>query len=125
MSDEPDHAPIRRRSSLLEALERLRPLHADLSLTDVLVLLAVAEHPCVGLSDLAFLLDLTTVTASRALRGFAPPDFPEALPPALGLVEIRTSPRDNRSRTAVLTAAGRDLIARLNDVVRTGVTLVS
>jgi DNA-binding MarR family transcriptional regulator len=105
---------MREQNSVLACLERLRDLHSDLGLIDVCVLLLVAERPGVSLADIEFHLAIPKITASRALRAFAAEDFQSALPPALGLVDLRRSARDGRSLKAYLTDRGERLIRSLN-----------
>jgi DNA-binding MarR family transcriptional regulator len=118
-----EEAPVRKRSCIVDALELFWELGPDLSLADLLVFLEVAERPASTRSDLTSRLQLTRPIASRALRTLLPDDFPEAIRPAVGLVEVRTSARDRRTRMAWLTPAGRDLVERLNAIVQAGHTL--
>jgi DNA-binding MarR family transcriptional regulator len=111
---------VRDRDSILECLEHLRRLHHDLSLVDICALILVSENPGVTLAELAGFLDVTTVTASRALRTFAERDFKHALPPALGLVEIYKSREDGRSIKARLTSLGESAVRTLNAHVEKG-----
>jgi DNA-binding MarR family transcriptional regulator len=118
-----EKAPIRKRSCIVDALELFWELGPDLSLADLLVLLEVAESPATTRSKLANRLELTPCIASRALRTLLPSDFPEAIRPAVGLIEVRTSARDRRTRMAWLTPEGRDVVERMNVIVQAGRTL--
>jgi DNA-binding MarR family transcriptional regulator len=118
-----EETPIRKRSCIVDALEQFWELGPDLSLADLLVFLEIAESPACTRSNLANRLELTPIIASRALRTLLTNDFPEAIRPAVGLVEVRTSSRDHRTRMAWLTPAGRELVERMNAIVQAGHTL--
>ena len=111
---------IREQNSVLACLECLRELDSDLGLIDVCVLMLVAERPGVSVSDIESRLGVAKLTASRALRAFATEDFPNALPPALGLIDLRRSPRNGRSLTAWLTTRGERLVQNLNALIERG-----
>src|ERR1700761_1472611 len=95
-----EEGEIREKNSVLACLECLRELDSDLGLIDACVLMLVAESPGVSVAEIESRLGVARLTASRALRAFATEDFPNALPPALGLVDLRRSPQNGRSLTA-------------------------
>jgi DNA-binding MarR family transcriptional regulator len=108
--------PTRRRNSCLQVLEEIRSLSPAVTLKDVVAFLYVCENEGINLRELAQVSGFTDSTASRTARSLAAAGAPGALPPALGLVELRRDPRDERSRTLHLTERGRrirDLAERL------------
>jgi DNA-binding MarR family transcriptional regulator len=123
MPSEEAEDEIREPNSVLACLEGLRELDSDLGLVDACVLMLVAERPGVSVADIESRLGLASVTASRALRAFAAEDFPNALPPALGLVELRRRPRNGRSLAAWLTPRGARLVQALNARIDRGVQI--
>lgn len=118
-----EEGEIREQNSVLACLECLRELHSDLSLIDVCVLILVAERPGVSVSEIESRLGVARLTVSRALRAFATEDFPNALPPALGLIELRRSPQNGRSLTAWLTSRGERVVHDLNARLERGVQI--
>jgi DNA-binding MarR family transcriptional regulator len=77
----------------------------------------------VSVSEIESRLGVARLTASRALRAFATEDFQNALPPALGLIELRRSPQNGRSLTAWLTNRGERLVQKLNALIIKGVPI--
>jgi DNA-binding MarR family transcriptional regulator len=120
MLSEEAEGEIREQNSVLACLEGLRELDSDLGLIDVCVLILVAERPGVSVAEIESRLGVARLTASRALRAFATEDFPNALPPALGLVDLRRSPENGRSLTAWLTPRGERLVQKLNALIERG-----
>lgn len=80
----------------------------------MIALLYVFENEGLTLLDLAEVCGFYLATASRGIRAFAGPDEPGAKPPALGLVELRASPR---GKTVHLTPAGRAFRAELQAII--------
>jgi DNA-binding MarR family transcriptional regulator len=101
--------PPRRRNSCLQVLEEVRSLSAAATLKDVVAFLYVCENEGINLRELAQICGFTDSTASRTAGSLAAAGAPGALPPALGLIELRKDPRDDRSRTLHLTQRGRRL----------------
>jgi DNA-binding MarR family transcriptional regulator len=103
-------APARRlRNSCLQALETARAVSRDISLRDVVAFLYVAENEGINLKELAYACGFTHSTASRTARSMAAKGAPDALPPFLGLIDVRVSTTDMRGRTLHLTGEGRAL----------------
>jgi DNA-binding MarR family transcriptional regulator len=118
-----EEGEIRAPNSVLACLESVRDLHSDLGLIDVCVLLLVAERPGVSVSEIESRLGVARLTVSRALRAFATEDFPNVLPPALGLIELRRSSQNGRSLTAWLTSRGEQVVQKLNVFIERGVQI--
>jgi DNA-binding MarR family transcriptional regulator len=123
LSTADEEGEIREPNSVLACLECVRELHSDLSLVDVCVLMLVAERPGVSVSEIESCLGIAKLTVSRALRAFATDDFPNALPPALGLIELRRNAPNGRSLTAWLTDRGERLVEELNACIARGVQI--
>ncbi len=110
----PAPSRARRRNSLLEALEHFRSEDPNTRLSTVLAFLYLCENEGFCISELAAAAGMTLATASRAARSLAAPDAPGALPPALGLAELRPQ---GKVRALHLTSAGRDLRDRLDETI--------
>jgi len=117
--------PPRRRNVVLESMERLRAYGDGMTFNAMLVLMYVAENEGINVSELAQICRLTEATASRSARALASPESPGAMPPALGLIELRQDPYDGRGRLLYLTAAGRKLRDRLDETIRGAQTISS
>src|SRR5262245_46689200 len=99
----------RKRNACLAILEQMRGIAADVSLTDTICFLYICENQGINVSELAQLSGLTQSSASRAARRLATANTVAALPPALGLVELRRQETDGRGRVLSLTPAGERL----------------
>ena len=110
-------SPPRRRNSCLQALEEVRALSTAATLKDVVAFLYVCENEGINLRELAQVCGFTHSTASRTARSLAPSGSAGALPPALGWIELRTDPRDDRGRTLHLTSDGRRLRDRIDQLI--------
>jgi DNA-binding MarR family transcriptional regulator len=108
---------MRRRDSILAALELFRKLTPDLWINNVLTFLYVCENEGLNIKELAQLARLSEPTASRSIRSFATPETPGAMKPCLGLVELVENPEDGRGRLIYLTAAGRALALEIEAVI--------
>ena len=89
----------------------------------MLVWMYVAENEGINVTDLARLCRVTEATASRSARALAAPGTTGALPPSLGLLELRPDPYDGRGRLLYLTATGRKLRDTIDASIRDGVTI--
>ncbi len=96
-------------AALLSALEHFHGDQRQLRLNELICLLYVAEHEGITVGALAQVARLTPATASRTVRGLCRSDMPGALPPYLGLLEMRIGAGDARERLLFLSAAGRRL----------------
>lgn len=113
-------SPVRRRNALLEALEFFRCEDPNTRLSTVLAFLYLCENEGFCVSELAAAAGMTLATASRAARSLASPDAPGALPPALGLAELRPQ---GKVRALHLTPAGRALRDRLDETIVRATTI--
>jgi hypothetical protein len=113
-------AQSRRRNALLEALEFFRCADPNIRLSTVLAFLYLCENEGFCVSELAAAAGMTLATASRAARSLAASDAPGALPPALGLAELRA---EGKVRALYLSAAGRALRDRLDETIVRATTI--
>ncbi len=116
-------APKRRRNSVLETMERLRSLGDGMTFNAMLVFMYICENEGINVSELAQVCRMTEATASRSARALAAPNSPGALPPSLGLLELRQDPFDGRGRLLFLTAAGRKLRDAIDESIAAAVTI--
>lgn len=107
----------RRRNSCLQAVEEIRRLSPATTLKDVVAFFYICENEGLNLRELAQVCGFTDSTASRTAHSLAPRGAAGTLPPALGLIELRTDPRDDRSRTLHLTELGRRLRDRIDRLI--------
>ncbi|HYE44086.1 MAG TPA: MarR family winged helix-turn-helix transcriptional regulator [Caulobacteraceae bacterium] len=115
--------PSRRRNSALDTMERLRALGDGMTFNAMLVFMYICENEGINVSELAQVCRMTEATASRSARALAAPSAAGALPPSLGLVELRQDPFDGRGRLLFLTASGRKLRDAIDDSIRAGITI--
>lgn len=104
----------RRRNAVLAAIETARAQDVGLTLTNLLVLLYVAENEGLSISELALVCGFNKPTASRAARSLGSRTDRGALPPYLGLVRLCSDGPTKNSRTLRLTAAGQALCERID-----------
>ena len=105
----------RRRNTILEALERYRAAHANVSTLHVVAFLYVCENEGLNVSELAQVCAIGRPTASRIARSLAagrPGGRSED-----GLIECRPNPRDQKGRVLYLTERGRQLRNQLETLI--------
>lgn len=108
---------VRRRNSALEVLELFRRALPQPTITDLTVLFYVAENPGINIAELADVSRTTLATASRVSRAFASPEAEGALPPYLGLIELKPNPHYAKGRLLYLTEAGKALIDEADKII--------
>lgn len=114
---------MRPRDSLLEGLSFFRALSPSVTVNEIITFLYTCENEGLSVQELAYVSRMTEPTASRSIRTFGPPGSDWARPPALGLVEAFLNPQDGRSRVILLTEAGREARARLDEVIRQAIVI--
>jgi DNA-binding MarR family transcriptional regulator len=114
---------MRPRDSLLEAILALKALDPRIGVNEIVAFLYTCENEGLSVQELAYVAKLTQSTASRSLRSLGRPDSPWAQPPALGLVEAFLNPTDGRSHVIHLSAKGREMRDRLDQIIRQAVTI--
>lgn len=112
---------IRRRNSILEAIEQLRKIEPRMNVTEMVVFFYVAENPGINIAELAQVAGLNMATASRSIRALADAEAEGALPPHCGLIDIQPNPDDARGRILNLSDEGRVLIRKLDRIIRNAV----
>lgn len=107
----------RRRNSLLACMVTLRRRAPDITLSEMLAFLYVAENPGIRVKELSHLMETTSATASRASRALLSAGDNAALPPGRGWLLMALNDREAKSRHLYLTDEGRGLAARLNELI--------
>lgn len=107
----------RRRNTLLAGLVLLKKLAPDITQSEMLAFLYVAENPGVRIKELAALMETTEATASRASRSLLEPRDPGARPPGRGWLVMAANGREAVSRHLYLSAAGIALVGRLDALI--------
>lgn len=108
----------RRRNTLLAGLVLMRRRAPDLSVSEMLAFLYVAENPGIRIKELALLMETTDATASRASRALLDRDAPGARPPGRGWLVMAANAREAVSRHLYLSPAGVDLVETLDGLIR-------
>lgn len=116
---------VRRRNSALEVLELFRRALPQPTITDLTVLFYVAENPGINIAELADVARTTLATASRVARAFAAPDAEGALPPYLGLIELKPNPHYAKGRLLYLTETGAALMAEADKIIGDAIRIAS
>ena len=108
---------MRDRDSLLQALLLLKDIDPRINVNEIVAFLYVCENEGLSIQELAFVARLTQSTASRSVRALGPPDSDWALPPATGLLTPYLNPSDGRSHVLHLSDRGREVRARLDEII--------
>lgn len=107
----------RRRNSLLAGVVLLRKVGPDITLSEMLAFLYVAENPGVRIKELAALMETTEATASRASRSLLAEGEPGARAPGRGWLLMASNGREAVSRHLYLTETGVELVKRLDALI--------
>lgn len=107
----------RRRNTLLAGLVTLRRLGPDITISEILALLYVAENPGIRVKELSALMETTSATASRSSRALLSPADAGVLPPGRGWLLMASNDREATSRHLYLTDEGHSLVDRLNNLI--------
>ena len=113
----------RRRNTLLAGLVLLKRLAPDLTHSEMLAFLYVAENPGVRVKELAALMETTDATASRASRSLLADGEPGVLPPGRGWLAMAANGREAVSRHLYLSEAGVELVQRLDVLIESARTI--
>lgn len=113
----------RRRNSLLACLVALRRLAPDITVSEMLALLYVAENGGIRVTELAELMDTTKATASRAARALVSHGDPGALPPSRGWLVMSSNDREKISRHFYLTPLGAEITRKLDVMIARAQTI--
>lgn len=109
--------PGRRRNSLLACLTFLRQKAPQITVSEMLVFLYVAENGGIRVKELSELMGTTPATASRAARALVSKDDLGALPPGLGWLIMASNDREKISRHLYLTPSGLEVVQRLDTLI--------
>lgn len=107
----------RRRNTLLAGLVLLKKLAPDITHSEMLAFLYVAENPGVRVKELAVLMETTEATASRASRALLDAADPGSRPPGRGWLVMAANDREAVSRHLYLSPAGVELVGRLDALI--------
>ena len=107
----------RRRNTLLACMALLRRLAPQITVTEILVFLYVAENGGVRVKELSELMATTPATASRAARALVSIDDPGALPPSRGWLVMSSNDREKISRHLYLTPLGAQITEQLDALI--------
>lgn len=107
----------RRRNTLLACLTLLRRRAPNISVTEMLAFLYVAENSGIRVKELSALMMTTQATASRAARALVSEGDPGALPPSRGWLVMSSNGRENISRHLHLTPLGAQITAQLDGLI--------
>ena len=106
---------LRRRNTILAALERFRLADPGVTVNAVICFLYVCENEGVSVTELAAVSGLRLSTASRVIRSLG---VAGRVREGAGLVEVRSEGPNRKSRTVFLTPAGRELRRELEVLIR-------
>jgi len=107
----------RRRNTLLAGLVLLKKLAPDITHSEMLAFLYVAENPGVRVKELAAMMETTEATASRASRALLEATDPGSRPPGRGWLIMASNGREAVSRHLYLSPAGVELVGRLDALI--------
>lgn len=110
----------RRRNTLLACLTLLRRLAPNITVSEMLAFLYVAENGGVRVKELSELMMTTQATASRAARALVSEGDPGALPPSRGWLVMSSNGRENISRHLYLTPLGAQVTEQLDALIGRG-----
>lgn len=106
-----EHRPMR---LLIQALEELRDLDADMPIAQALSLLLIAKNEGMSLKDVAQQAGVGMASASRYVAAFGRPVKEGAK--GHGLVAAVEDPEERRKKIITLTPKGRTFVNKLTGV---------
>ncbi len=113
----PSVSGVRRRNSVLDAVERVRRAAPQVNLTQVVAFLYVCENEGLNVSELAQVCRTTRATASRTAHALAVKGSAGALAPYAGLLELRPNPTAAHGQMIFLSPAGQKLRVEIDGVI--------
>jgi DNA-binding MarR family transcriptional regulator len=113
----------RRRDTVLHAIDLFRRQAPGLTLTHLVVFLYAAENQGITLSELAQLIGMNLPTTSRAARALMRSGLPNALPPNLDLLEVRTNPDNTSGRIVILSPKGQQMVEKLDRAIQAAIPI--
>ena len=116
-------APRRERDSLLAALELFREVEVPRSLTTLILFLYVCENEGLNVSELALAGGVQVAGAARLVKTLAGLVPEEPVSPDAVLFELTSTAADKRLRFIHLSARGRALRDRLEQLITRAVPI--
>ena len=116
---------MRRRNSLLAALVEARKLSSDITMTELIAFLYIAENPGVRVTELATLMNTTKATASRSARASLAEGAKGALAPARGWVAMFRNKTEAISHHLEVTPDGMAIVERFDEIIAVAQTVRS
>lgn len=101
---------------LIDVLEELRTLDPDMPIQYALSFLTLSRHEGLSIRDLAERLGIAQSSASRNVAALS--EWHSFRKPGHDLVQAKEDPRERRRKIVTLTDRGRDLLARLDGLMR-------
>lgn len=111
-----DASPEIRIDRLIEVLEEFRRLDPDMPIQYALSFLTIARNEGISIRELAERLDVAQSSASRNVAALS--EWHSFRKPGHDLVTSREDPRERRRKIVTLTARGRELLDRLDALLR-------
>jgi hypothetical protein len=109
--------PIRRRDTILAALEAFREENLPRSLSALMLFLYICENEGLTVSELAFVSRTPVAMAARIVKMLAGETPDALLTPDCAIFEYRTSAKDKRLKFVYLAQRGRLICDRLERLI--------
>ena len=116
---------MRKRNSLLAALVEARKLSPDITMTELIAFLYIAENPGVRVTELATLMNTTKATASRSARASLAEGAKGVLAPARGWVAMFRNKTEGISHHLEVTPDGMAIVDRFDEIIAVAQTVKS
>ena len=113
----------RRRDTILSAIEAFREESLPRSLTGLMLFLYICENEGVTVSELAHVARVHVAMAARIVKTMAGEAHETPLAPERVIFELRSSPQDTRLKLIHLSERGRQIRARLEDLIKDAVPI--
>ena len=113
----------RRRDTILSAIEAFREESLPRSLTGLMLFLYICENEGLTVSELAHVARVHVAMAARIVKTMAGEAHETPLAPERVIFELRSSPQDKRLKLIHLSERGRQIRARLEDLIKDAVPI--
>lgn len=107
---------MRNLESLVKAMQLLKQVHPQLRVSQVEFLLTVAQNPNRSQSELAIECGYTLAAVSRLVDTMGETGRRDGKGGALGLLQAKPDPKDDRFMLVSLTPKGKNLIKLLEEL---------
>jgi DNA-binding MarR family transcriptional regulator len=115
--------PVRRRDTILAAIEAFREESLPRSLTGLMLFLYICENEGLTVSELAHVARVHVAMAARIVKTMAGEAHETPLAPERVVFELRSSPEDKRLKLIYLAERGRLIRARLEQLIADAVPI--